>query len=445
MKRFRSVAILTALVIAIAACTGPTPPEEEKVTLTVNVAGTGTGAVTFESADGDSAEGSTEHDKDSVVTLVATADAGSTFAGWMGDCTGTAATCQVTMDSDKEVVATFDAVPEEVQLSVAFTGSNGSGRVVQAELGIDCSYDAGAGTSGPDCGPVTASATTAYEFEATPEAGIDFIGWGGDADAQCDDSETTCVVTPDKNPFVVVAILRDPVEPEPVTGSVRIASTEDDGFEWLGDASGATGVATDVPGNTYNDLRQIGLSYLHRYGVEIVSGFAFRDLDIPQGAQIQEAYIQFTSIVRSSGSGPSGSYNPTDGNEVTVVIEVQDSLNPAGIPKRDPTEPYENNLTGRTKVAGLDVNWNIPNWPTRSQATADQRTPNLAALLQALVDKPEWTAQESDVMFLIRNADDTPETGWRQVADFSEVEGEEGQEVPEGTFAAVLHFTYTLP
>jgi uncharacterized repeat protein (TIGR02543 family) len=41
-----------------------------------------------------------------VVTLTASANTGSTFIGWSGDCTGTGS-CTVTMDSSKSVTATF--------------------------------------------------------------------------------------------------------------------------------------------------------------------------------------------------------------------------------------------------------------------------------------------------------------------------------------------------
>jgi hypothetical protein len=43
------------------------------------------------------------------VTLTAAAAAGSTFAGWGGACSGTAATCAVTMDQARSVTAQFDA------------------------------------------------------------------------------------------------------------------------------------------------------------------------------------------------------------------------------------------------------------------------------------------------------------------------------------------------
>jgi hypothetical protein len=42
------------------------------------------------------------------VTLTATPDLGAVFTGWSGGvCSGTATTCQVTMDGDKTVTATF--------------------------------------------------------------------------------------------------------------------------------------------------------------------------------------------------------------------------------------------------------------------------------------------------------------------------------------------------
>jgi uncharacterized repeat protein (TIGR02543 family) len=44
------------------------------------------------------------------VTITATADPGFSFTGWSGDCTGTDP-CDLTMDADKSVTATFEALP----------------------------------------------------------------------------------------------------------------------------------------------------------------------------------------------------------------------------------------------------------------------------------------------------------------------------------------------
>jgi hypothetical protein len=140
-----------------------------RVGLTVTEAGAGT--VTSSPAGIDC--GSTcswQYDSDSVVTLTASPDPGSRFAGWSGACATTAVQCLVTMDGARSVTATF---VRQFQLTVMKVGY---GTVTSDVPGIDCgsvcvaSYDAGTivtlaatsdypyyfddGWSG-DCGPVT--------------------------------------------------------------------------------------------------------------------------------------------------------------------------------------------------------------------------------------------------------------------------------------------------
>jgi uncharacterized repeat protein (TIGR01451 family) len=92
--------------------TGPTaevvvtaPPQE---TLTVEKAGTGQGRVTSGApgidCGGDCSE---SYDHDSLVTLTASAEAGSQFAGWSGACTNVTGDCVVTMDAARAVTARF--------------------------------------------------------------------------------------------------------------------------------------------------------------------------------------------------------------------------------------------------------------------------------------------------------------------------------------------------
>ena len=58
--------------------------------------------------------GATTHDEDSEVTLTASwNDATHTFAGWGGDCSGTATTCVLEMYPDKTVTASFTALPPD--------------------------------------------------------------------------------------------------------------------------------------------------------------------------------------------------------------------------------------------------------------------------------------------------------------------------------------------
>ncbi|MDE2180609.1 MAG: hypothetical protein KGJ40_07160, partial [candidate division NC10 bacterium] len=77
-------------------------------TLTVTKAGTGSGTVTSSPAGincGSTCSGSFA--SGTAVTLTATADAGSTFAGWSGDCNGSG---QVTMNANKSCTATFTRI-----------------------------------------------------------------------------------------------------------------------------------------------------------------------------------------------------------------------------------------------------------------------------------------------------------------------------------------------
>jgi len=77
-------------------------------TLTASKAGTGTGVVSSNPVGINCGSTcSSNFTQGTAVTLTATADAGSTFAGWGGACTGTG-TCSVTMDAAKAVTATFD-------------------------------------------------------------------------------------------------------------------------------------------------------------------------------------------------------------------------------------------------------------------------------------------------------------------------------------------------
>jgi hypothetical protein len=92
--------------------------ELQNFTLTVTRAGTGSGSVTSSPAGiSCGADCSESYDYSTVVTLTATADTGSTFAGWSGDCSGTG-TCVVTMSAAKSVTATFTLDETETHYNV---------------------------------------------------------------------------------------------------------------------------------------------------------------------------------------------------------------------------------------------------------------------------------------------------------------------------------------
>ena len=70
-------------------------------TLTLTETGTGTGSVS-------TSPGGTTFASGTSVTLTETVNAGSTFAGWSGACSGTGQTCQVVMNDNMSVGAAFD-------------------------------------------------------------------------------------------------------------------------------------------------------------------------------------------------------------------------------------------------------------------------------------------------------------------------------------------------
>ena len=106
--------------------------------LSVQLAGLGSGTVTSSPAGINC--GSTcaaSFTSSTSVALTAAPGAGSTFAGWSGDCSGTGM-CQVTMSQARAVTATFtNSPPVQRTLTVGRSGT-GSGTVTSNPAGINC-------------------------------------------------------------------------------------------------------------------------------------------------------------------------------------------------------------------------------------------------------------------------------------------------------------------
>jgi uncharacterized repeat protein (TIGR02543 family) len=147
-------------------------------TLTVATTGAGSGITT---GDGTYIQGTTQE-------VTATADPGSTFTGWSGDCTGTTSPLSVLMDADKICTATFIITPYTLTVN-----KTGAGTVTSAPIGIDC---------GTDCSEVYDTATP-VTLTATPDADNTFVGWSG---GNCTGTEN-CTVTMDAD-ISVTAIFK---------------------------------------------------------------------------------------------------------------------------------------------------------------------------------------------------------------------------------------------
>lgn len=107
-------------------------------------------------------------------------------------------------------------------------------------------------------------------------------------------------------------------------------------------------------------------------------GMRFDNLNIPVGAIIDTAYIQFTVDETTSSSA------------ISIVY---------GEKNYDATPFYElpNNISARQKTTN-NVTWNIPAWNSVGAMGIDQRTPNLATIVQEIIDGTNWSPNNAMVM-----------------------------------------------
>ena len=206
--------------------------------LTVNKAGSGGGTVTSSPSGIDCGSDCSEaYDKNTIVTLTASANADSTFTGWSGDCSGTGS-CTVTMDSAKSVTATFDQTPStQYTLSVTKNGS-GSGTVTSSPAGINC---------GSDCSE-DYDENTVVDLTASAGPGSSFAGWSGDCSGT-----GSCTVTVDSAKSVTATFNQ-----VPTGGGGSITSlTQVNHFKmgWTGGTASGTPMtipSTDAAGIVYH-------------------------------------------------------------------------------------------------------------------------------------------------------------------------------------------------
>ena len=139
------------------------------------------------------------------------------------------------------------------------------------------------------------------------------------------------------------------------TISVRVGSSADDAEE-------------DDDGRVL--LKSSDLEMTYNYGDYQSVGVRFGGLDIPQGAVVTEAYIQFTADERNSDRSLLNIYGHNTDNAPSFEARAK-------------------NVTGRDRT-GASISWSPSAWNEIGEAGSSQRTSNLAPIIQEIVSRSGW-------------------------------------------------------
>jgi len=109
-------------------------------------------------------------------------------------------------------------------------------------------------------------------------------------------------------------------------------------------------------------------------------GIRFNNIDVPKGATITNAYLQFTAKETHSGA-----------TNLTIIGEASDN---AGA--------FSNNaytLNNRPKTTA-SVNWSPPAWNAIGQSGAAQKSPNIASIINEIVNRDGYNQNNSIALFI---------------------------------------------
>jgi hypothetical protein len=109
-------------------------------------------------------------------------------------------------------------------------------------------------------------------------------------------------------------------------------------------------------------------------------GMRFKDINIPRGAEIADAYVQFQVDETSSRT-----------TSLSIAGEASDNA-----PRFTSSK---GNISSRS-LTNASVAWSPAPWTTVGEAGPDQRTPNIAVIIGEIVERPGWSSGNSLVIIV---------------------------------------------
>jgi hypothetical protein len=161
-----------------------------------------------------------------------------------------------------------------------------------------------------------------------------------------------------------VAIVVNEEGGEVITLEVRVAASLDDAEE-------------RVTGGMRLTSSDLELVY---DGSDQTVGMRFAGVDIPKGATISKAYIQFQA-------------DETHSVATSLFIEGQDTDDAPAFTS------FNGDISSRPKT-GAAVAWTPVEWMTRGEAGVDQQTPDISSIIQEIIDRLGWGSGNSLVVII---------------------------------------------
>lgn len=171
--------------------------------------------------------------------------------------------------------------------------------------------------------------------------------------------------SPSQAPNLVVEYL------VPIAVSSRISAGSDDMEEYL---ETAPLTETDTPGSMDDGSSDLELGFADPGENAQLVGMRFQNINVPQGAMIKSAYIQFTVDATGKNTDPSNLSVVGEAVDNALTFDSQTLFNLSSRPK----------TTAKTDFSFTS------GWSVVGSAGVDERTGDLSAVIQEIVNRPGW-------------------------------------------------------